>query len=358
MDTSSLREYLQYVLNILIALSIGFALGALLIMWGGYDPVLAYTGLFETSLNLADPYYIAMTLSYATPLLLTGLTFAISARAGVFNIGAEGQVFMGGLGAIIVASMNLPDPLYLPLALILGAILGALWGIIAGLLKALRNINEVVATIMLNWIAFWIVEYARVYAYYNPLRPEKTISMPKPGRLPLLIRGTELSMSLIISIVVVILVYGLLWYTRLGYDIRVTGHSLKAAKYSGINPVLQVLYVFLIGGLLSGLAGALEICGRPPEYAITTGASNLVGLGFSGITVSLLGLNHPLLIIPASIIIGALTAGSRGMQIKANVPLEMVRAVQGLIVISLAIPTATYLIRKWRLRKELRGELG
>ncbi|MCY0868560.1 MAG: ABC transporter permease [Desulfurococcus sp.] len=354
--STALKENIPLLLNTLIALAVGFLIGAVLMALGGYNPFIAYASLFQTSLNLGDPYYTAMTLSYATPLMLTGLTFAVSMRAGIFNIGAEGQVYMGALGAVIVASMSLPGYLYLPLAVILGSALGALWGLIAGVLKAWRNINEVVSTIMLNWIAFWIVEYARVYVYYNPKSPDKTISMPPEGRLPLLFKGTELSFSLIIALIAVILTFIVLWYTRLGYSIRVSGYSLRSARYAGIDPRLQILYVFVIGGVLSGLAGVLEIAGRPPEYAITTGASNIVGLGFSGITVALLGWNHPILIILSSVIIGMLTAGSRGMQITANVPLEMVKAVQGIIVISLAVPIASYIVRRMRVKESLRGE--
>ncbi|MEM0099915.1 MAG: ABC transporter permease [Desulfurococcaceae archaeon] len=358
MSASVKLEYVSYIGNVLLALITGLAIGAIIISWGGYDPISAYRGLFETSLNIADPYYLAMTLSYATPLMLTAATFAISARAGVFNIGAEGQVFMGALGAVVVASLKLPDQLYLPMALLLGILMGALWGLIAGLFKVLRNVNEVVVTIMLNWIAYWIVEYARIYVYYDRYRPEKTISMPRSGVLPVLVPGSELSASFIIALIATIIIYLVLWRTRLGYSIRVVGIGLKTAKYAGINPGLTMLYVFIIGGMISGLAGALEICGRPPTYAITTGASNIAGLGFAGISVSLLGLNHPIFIIPASIIIGALNAGSRGMQIRAGVPLEMVKAVQGLIVIALAVPGFTYMLRKWRIRKALRGETG
>ncbi len=348
-------ESLLYLLNVIIAMLVGFLLGALLIAWGGYDPLLAYASLIDTSLNISDPYYIAMTLSFTTPIMLTALTFAIGVRAGLFNIGAEGQVYMGALGAIIVASLKLPDALYLPLAILLGSLMGGLWGLIAGFFKALRNVNEVVTTIMLNWIAFWIVEYARVYVYFNPLRAEKTISMPPPGRLPLIVPGSELSVSYVIALTAVVIMYFIIWKTRLGYNIRVTGISYHAAKYSGANPTLAMLYAFLLGGLMSGLAGVLEICGRPPEYAITTGASNLVGLGFDGIAVSLIGLNHPLLIIPASIVIGMLSAGSRGMQIRAGVPLELVKGVQGLIIVSLAVPGFTYLLKRIRIKRSLRG---
>ncbi|WFO74841.1 ABC transporter permease [Desulfurococcaceae archaeon MEX13E-LK6-19] len=339
------REQIERLIEIIVAIIVGFVIAGIIMALGGYDPIKAYSAMFETSFSLEDPYYLAMTLSFATPLMLTALTFAVGVRAGLFNIGAEGQVYMGALGAIIVASMTLPGPLYFPLAFLLGMFLGSLWGLIAGVLKSFRKVNEVVTTIMLNWIAYWIVEYARVYVYADPERPEKTISMPEAARLPILVPGSELSLAFIIALGVVILVYYLLWHTVLGYEIRATGMNPNAARYGGIDPRLAMLSAFMIGGVTAGIAGVLEICGRPPTYAITTGLSNLMGLGFDGIAVSLIGANHPLAIIPAAIFIGALTSGSRGMQIVAGVPLEMVKAVQGIIIMALAVPGLVRLLK-------------
>lgn len=338
-----LREELGRLAEILIAVLVGFIIAGILMWLGGYDPIAAYIAMFEFSFS--DPYYLATTLSFAAPIMLTAITFAVGVRAGLFNIGAEGQLYMGALGAVIVASWALPGPLYLPLAIIVGSLMGAVWGLAAGLLKVYREVNEVVSTIMLNWIAFWVVEYARVYIYPNPIDASKTISMPPAGRLPILIKGTELSASLIVSLVFVGIAFYLLWYMVLGYEIRATGLNPSAARYGGINPKKAMLWAFIIGGIASGLAGVCEVAGRPPSYAITTGLSNLMGLGFDGITVSLLGANHPFGIIPAAIFIGALYSGARGMQIVTGVPLEMVKAVQGIIIIALAVPGIIRLIK-------------
>jgi len=340
-------DLLRYIAEIVLAVAIGFFIAGVLMYLGGFDPIKAYVALFTSAFSLTDPYYIAMTLSFATPVMLTGLTFAVGVRAGLFNIGAEGQVYMGALGAIIVASLSLPDQLYLPLILLVGIGLAVLWSLIAGVLKVWRGVNEVVTTIMLNWTAFWIVEYCRIYVYPDPLDASKTIKIPKPGRLPLLVPGTELSVALLVALVVVFAVYYLMWYTVLGYEIRATGLNPTAARYGGVNVKKSMLYAFLIGGVSAGLAGVTEVAGRPPSYAITTGLSNLIGLGFDGIAVSLIGANHPIGIIPASIFIGMLTAGSRGMQIAANVPLEMVKAVQGIIIVALAMPGLIRLVRRY-----------
>jgi len=346
-SSSMYGDLVRYIAEVVLAVAIGLVIAGVLMYLGGYDPIKAYIALFTSAFSLTDPYYTAMTLSFATPVMLTGLTFAIGVRASLFNIGAEGQVYMGALGAIIAASLALPDPLYLPLELLIGVSLAVLWSLIAGLLKVWRNVNEVVSTIMLNWTAFWIVEYSRIYVYPDPIDASKTIKIPEPGRLPLLVPGTELSVAFLIALAVVFALYYLLWFTVVGYEIRATGFNPSAARYGGVDVRKSMLYAFLIGGVVAGIAGVVEVAGRPPSYAITTGLSNLAGLGFDGIAVSLIGANHPLGIIPASIFIGMLTAGSRGMQIEAGVPLEMVKAVQGIIIIALAMPGLIRLLRRY-----------
>ncbi len=345
MERQKLVESLYRFAEILVALIAGFAISGVIMWMGGYDPIKAYKAMLGTSILTTDLYNLAMTLSFSAPIMFTAITFAVGVRAGVFNIGAEGQMYIGALGAVLVAAMSLPGPLYLPLAILLGSLLGALWGAIAGVLKAYKGVNEVVSTIMLNWIAFWVVEYTRVDLLPNPRDPSKTIEMPEPGRLPILLKGTELTASIVLAIVVTLLSYYLLWHTVLGYEIRATGMNPRAARYGGINPERAVLWSFIIGGIAAGLAGVCEIAGRPPHYAITTGLSNLFGYGFDGITVSLIGANHPLGIIPAAIFVGGLTAGARGMQIVAGVPLEMVKAVQGVIIIALAVPGLLRLLK-------------
>ncbi|WP_440059353.1 ABC transporter permease [Thermogladius sp. 4427co] len=339
---STSLEYIAYFSEIVLAIIIGLAVGAVVMWIGGYDPWQAYYQLFVPSLT--TPYGIYMTLSFATPIILTGLTFAIGVRAGLFNIGAEGQMYMGALGAVLYGAVSLPFFAYLPMEFLTGILLAVLWGFIAGWLKAYKGVNEVVSTIMLNWIAYWIVETMRVYVIPNPIDASKTVSVPPSGRLPLLIPNTELSVGYIIAVLAAVLMYFILWKTVIGYEIRVVGYNPTAARYAGINVRKVALYSFILGGVTSGLAGVCEVAGRPPSYAITTGLSNLVNLGFDGLTVSLVGANHPLGIILSSILIGAMKAGSRNMQIFAHVPLEMVQTVQGIIIIALSVPGVVRLI--------------
>ncbi len=333
---SGVFERIIPLADVLVAIAVGFIASGALMEVGGYNALEAFRSLFEYS--FLDTYYLSSTLSFAAPIMLTALTFAIGVRAGVFNIGAEGQLYLGALGAVLVAAFHLPGFLYFPLGLALGVGFAVASAAVAGILKAKRGVNEVVSTIMLNWIAFWIVEYMRTYQIADPHDPSKTIPVPPQARLPLLISGTELSAAIIIAVAFVAATYYILWHTVIGYEIRATGLNPDAARYAGIRVDRSILASFIVGGVAAGLAGFLEVTGRPPHYAITTGLSNLLGLGFDGITVSLMGLNHPLAIIPASIFVAALKVGARGMQIEAGVPLEMVKAVQGIIIISLAAP--------------------
>ncbi|BEP16903.1 ABC transporter permease [Pyrofollis japonicus] len=341
-----------------IALLVGLLVGAIIMYLSGYDAVEAYKSLF--GMSLFDSYGLTGTLSFTAPIMLTGITFAVGVRAGLFNIGAEGQLYMGALGAVLVAwlatyKIRLLDSVLGTLfAYTIGVVLALVWAYIAGILKVKRGVHEVVSTIMLNWIAFWIVEYFRVYVVYNPEDPSKTISVPTHARLPLLVPDTELSATIIVSILFSLFVYYLLWYTVTGYELRAAGLNPLAARYAGIKTEKAIMISFLVGGIASGLAGAGEVLGRPPHYAITTGLSNLYGLGFDGITVALIGANHPIGIIFAAILVGALKSGARYMQIYAGVPLEMVRVVEGVIIVALAVPGTLRMLREYlRRRREL-----
>ncbi len=349
--SSVLKEQLARLAEVVTAMAVGFLIGAIVMALSGYDPLEAYESMFYYAFG--DTYCISMTLSFATPLMLTAITFAVGVRAGLFNIGAEGQVYMGALGAILVASLGIDSPLGLVLALLVGVALGVVWGLIAGVLRVTRGVHEVVSTIMLNWTAFWLVEYMRIYVLPDPHDPSKTIPVPVHARLPLLVPGTELSLAFIFALAFTVATYFLLWHTVIGYELRATGLNPEAARYAGIDVSKAMLVAFIIGGASAGLAGVCEVAGRPPHYAITTGLSNLFGLGFDGIAVSLIGMNHLIAIIPASILVGALVAGMRGMQVVAGVPFELVRVVQGVIIVALATPGLVRMIRLWMLRRRV-----
>ncbi len=322
----------------IIAVAIGFLIGAIILLAFGYDPIKAYTALFEG--GLASTENIAATLHYSTPILLTALTFAIGSRTGIFNIGAESSFYFGAIAAI--AFTNIWGNLWF--GLLMGMVLGALWALPAALLKVYRGVHEVITTIMLNWIGWYFVTWLIVDPYANPSNPIKTIRVPESARLPT-IGDTILSWGFIIAVVVAILMYVLLWHTTLGFGMRASGYNQRAARYGGINPKAAIVWSFIIGGITSGLGGAMKIMSEFPGYAISQGGANISGFGFDGIGVSLVGRNHPLGIILSAIFFGMLKAGTSSMQ-QTGVPLEIVKVIQGIIIITVAVPGLYDLLKK------------
>jgi simple sugar transport system permease protein len=216
---------------------------------------------------------------------------------------------------------------------------------------------------MLNWIAWYLCLYLVATALVDPGRAEKTIAVAVGARLLPVLPGTDLTPAFALSLVAAVLVYWLLWYTALGYEMRAIGHNPEAAHYAGMRPRRTLFFAFACGGLAAGLAGATQVIGRPPTYALYGDLSNVANVGFDGIAVALVGSNHPLGAIIAAILMGALTTGARTMQIYAGVPLEMVRLVQGVIILALAVPELLRLFtllrpqrwRPWRQKGEADG---
>jgi ABC-type uncharacterized transport system permease subunit len=321
---------------------VGFAVGAVIILIFGYNPLAAYIALFRGAFG--SLYGFAESLANATPLILTGLTFAIGFRGGMFNIGAEGQLYLGALAAVAVSFLHLPPAVSFVVSLLFALLAGAVWSLPVALLKATRGVHEVISTIMLNWISRFLAFFLIAEVLVDPARAEKTISIAEGSRFALIIPGTSLSYGLVVSIVVAIILYVLIWRTVIGFNIRVLGHNERAAAYAGIVKWKIILFIFISGGVTSGLAGAVHVMGRPPTYAIFSGLPAVNGLGFEGLAVAMIGRNHPLGIIFAALFFGGLLAGGREMQVFAQVPLEIVHVVEGIVVLFLAIPELMHLV--------------
>jgi len=242
----------------------------------------------------------------------------------MFNIGAEGQLYVGALAAVTVGYFTLPSGLHVIAGIIFAMIAGAVWSLVPAILKITRGVSEVISTIMFNWIARFLAFYMVAFILVDPLRGEKTISIPLSARFPILVRGTDLSY----------------WHTTMGYEVRASGLNPAAARYGGIKSKRTMLMSFILGGVAAGLAGATIVMGNPPTYAVISGLPQLMNAGFDGMAVAMVGRNHPIGIIIAALFFGGLTAGGRVMQFYGSnpVPLEMVRIVMGAIVLAMSIP--------------------
>lgn len=346
------------ILNSILAGLVGLAGGAIIMAIWGYPPISAYQALFSA---VAGSFYgIGSTLAQATPLILTGLTFAIGVRGGLFNIGAEGQMFMGAVAAVAVSLVAMPPGIHILASIFAGMLAGALWSLPASALKISRGIHEVISTIMLNWIALYLGMYLIIDWLGDPQRAEKSISAAHTARLPHMMSGTSLTYALVVAVLFALIIYFVVWKTTLGFEVRVVGENPGAANYAGIDQSFTINSTFILGGMAAGLAGALQIIGHPPTFAIYADLSTVRNLGFDGIGVALIGRNHPIGVIFAAIFFAGLNVGARTMQITSGVPLEMVRIIQGVIIIALAAPELINLwsrlipgIRNWV--NELRG---
>ncbi|CAB4931240.1 unannotated protein [freshwater metagenome] len=307
----------------------------------------AYSAMFRGSVFnylLTEPAQqwrpLTETLKFAGPLILGGLGVGLAFRASLFNIGGRGQMLVaGGAAGYVGFQFDLPTVVHLPLALIVAMVAGALWGGIAGLLKARTGAHEVIVTIMLNYVAYYLLFYALTKEWLlktpgsvNPKSPpmKETAILPK-------VLGDQFNLHLgfIIALVAVGVAWWLLNRSTLGYRIRAVGENPHAARASGINVGMTYTIVMMIAGSLLGLAGANQVLGT-----VTSGVSLDLdaSIGFDAITVALLGRSKPLGILAAGILFGALKAGGFTMQASENISVDLVLVVQSLIVLFLAAP--------------------
>ncbi len=340
----ALRRLVKPIAESLFAILIGLLIGALLMWLYGYDVGAAYYWLFKGAFGSINS--MLESLSYAIPLMLTAITFLVGWKSGLFNIGAEGQLYMGAIGAAwIGGTIALPAGVHVAAATVVGMLFGVLWALPVIILK-LRGAHEVVTTIMLNWVAYALVGYLVIYHLAMPGAPFRTVEAMESARYPFLAAGTTLTAAIFVALAFCIAIYLLLWRTKLGYELRLAGDNPEAAKYAGISVRRVIFFNLIIGGLAAGLAGATQVLGRPPIWGVYETMGNLYMLGFTGIGVALIGRNHPIGAIFAAIFYGGLLHGGTDMQLYAGVMAEIVMAIQGIIVFALAVPELLPLIRK------------
>lgn len=330
---------LDYVIIPLCAGALGLVVGALILLALGANPLDAYaamlTGAFGSANALAD------TLVKAAPLLFVGLGTCIAYRAGVINIGGEGQIVMGALAATGVALSfpEWPGWLLVPVALVAGFCGGAFWSGIAGVLKSAFHVNEVLSTIMLNSIAGQFMSFLLTGALMDPTTLDNSIRIPQTQRLPLaadLMRlvPTRLHLGVGLAVVMAIAVYILLWRTTTGYRIRAVGLNPRAARYAGISVNRYQILAIVLSGALAGLAGASEVLGVTHRlFSDGSAIGFTANAGFNGIVAALFGSLHPLGTIPAALLFGGLLVGANQLQRTVQVPTAFVTTLDGLVVI-------------------------
>lgn len=330
----------------IVAIILGLITGAIVMLAGGYNPLVAYGSLFGKLIE--SPYDIGETIRAITPLIFTGLSVAFAFRTGLFNIGAEGQFVMGMLGATLIGvKLDLPWFIHAPLAMIGGAVFGGIWAGVVGYLKAKRGVNEVISSIMMNWIGLYLANYV-IGTWLSEKGQQKSNEVHESaswsiGWLSEAMDHARMHGGTIVALLCVAIFYILLWKTKQGYELRAVGLNPDAAHYAGMNVGRTVVKSMFIAGAFAGLGGAFEVLG---VFGFQTIASASPGYGFDGIAVSLLGGNTPIGILLAAILFGGLTYGSGGMSFEADVPTEVVRIVIGAIIFFIASHGIVRLIMK------------
>jgi len=305
--------------------------------------VTAFQDLYQGSFG--DPQTFSSTLVRVGPLILTGLSVAIAFRAGLFNIGAEGQLAVGAMTAAIISFTlsGLPGWLLVPLMLIGSMLAGAFWGGIVGILKAWRGAHEVVTTIMLNWIAFYVTDYLiTVAVFYNQTLGTFLPKIATPD-------AYRVDMGIFISLLALVIYWFITSRTAFGYEVRVIGQNPKAARYAGIPIKRNLFAVMALAGAFSGLAGALNVMGQFP-YHLIANTFSIDSTGFDAIGVALLGRTTAIGVFFGSLLFGGLRQGGTFMQADAGIPGDLVYIIQALVLFSIAaefLPTLQRSLPSW-----------
>lgn len=319
-----LRQVLLIILSVMLA--------SILIWITGYSPLAVFDGLVS---GLTKDF--GGTLRWTTPLILTGLAVAVAFKTGAWNLGVDGQLYMGALAAtaVALAGKSLPAIFLIPLVFISGIVAGTLWALLAGFLRTQYGANDVVTTLLLSYVAFHFSDYM----IHGPMKSgeygpaESSNIIPKSVWLPKLMEDSSVTIGLIIAVLLAIVLYIVIYRSTLGYEFKLVGTNVWFSSYGGIKVKSIYLKGMAISGAISGLAGVIEILGIHHRFPIRFSS----GLGFDGIVVSLLAGNNPLGTLLSGLFFGALRNGSYNIERLTDVPRAMVIVVQAIIVIMVGI---------------------
>lgn len=345
----------------LVSVALAMAIGSIIIVATGYDPVLAFQGLFQGAFG--GPTQIGWTIMRSTPLMFTGLAVAFGFRANLFNIGAEGQLVLGAFAAAWLGLLlsGLPSVISVPLIVIGAALFGAAWALIPALLKAKVGAHEVITTMMFSWIGLYLTSWLvsgplkdKGGIPQTPVLPESvwlvTLDKVIPGLPPV-----SAHIGFLLAVLLAVLVSWVLQSTTLGYEVRAVGFNPTAAENGGISIARTTVYALCISGALAGLAGASEVLGVQHRMYDQVSAGS--GFGFTGIAVALLAKNNPIAVIFAALLFGALSAGAGTMQLVADVPQKIITIIQALIIFFVGAETIItwFIKRRQKLALEKKG---
>ncbi len=339
------KSFLQQGFRLVITFLLALAIGALILVATGQNPINAYQlilqGAFGTRTNIMG------TLMVSTPLILTGLACAVAFRASIFNVGIPGSLYLGAFAAAWTGFTftSLPGPIIILLAFLLAGVAGGGWGFIPGYLKARFEVNEIVTTLMLNNVAILLTSYLVNYHFLPPGTANSvSYEIDPSAQLPTFTRSSQLNLTIVIALVAVVLVYLMFYRTTLGYEIRTVGDSKQFSRASGINVSRLIVMAMVISGFIGGIAGAGQVLGV--HYRFIAGFSP--GYGFTGITVTLLAQHNPFGVLVAALLFGVLQNGGSYVQFFSSIPLDLVDIVQGIVIMLVTAQfSLDWLFHRW-----------
>ncbi len=349
------RSIFETMLTPFLAVFTALVLGALIILAAGGDPIAAYRGLYEGAFGSKDA--LSETTVWATPYIFAGLAVALAFKGGLFNIGAEGQLALGAVASawvgygLIERGIELPALIHLPLTIGAGMLAGAIWGAIPGWLKARTGGHEVINTIMMNYIALNVTSFLLNGPMKdpNPLNVvARTPKIAETARIPQVLPGLRFHWGFPLALLAAGGVWWFLQKTTWGFEIRTTGANPDAAQYAGISVTRIIVLAMTLSGVLAGLAGAIEVTGL--NYRHELGFS--VGYGFDAIAIALLGKTHPLGVILAALLWGAMRNGATRMQFLTQIPVDVISVIQALILLLVAADAIIRWLYRIRAKEE------
>lgn len=339
----------------IVSIFLGFIIGAGVLWISGFNPIEAYKIMIKGVFS--RPSYIAWTIVRATPIIITGLSVAFAFRTGLFNIGAEGQFIIGAIVAALVGYVvKLPAIIHIPLVFLSAVIAAGLWGGIAGYLKAKFGVNEVISTIMLNWIALYLNNYIVRLEQFKRASSQRTHEIQETASITILehwkktAEGREfmanseffgdflrapVNWGFLVAIILAIIIWYVLNKTTLGYELKAVGYNQHAAEYGGINVSKSMFRSMVIAGALAGAAGALHVMGISKSIA---SLSAMEGYGFDGMAVALIGGNTSLGAVLAGLLFSSIQYGGGKIQPALGAPSEVINIMIGTIVFFIAMP--------------------
>lgn len=343
---------LQKIIGILIPILAAFILGGVMIASIGENPLLTYRVMIEKSLfNISG---ILKTLHFASPLILTGLAIAITFKANIFNMGVEGAAVLGGFFAGVVGFSlhGLPSFLHILLCLLTGIAVGMLYTLVPALLKAYFKVDEMVVTLMLNYVVVELVKYLAQGVFRDPSSGYVSTYAISESAMFKKFSGTDITAFFFISILIFMILYIVFKKTKLGYEITAIGKNPEFAEAMGMKVSTNIIKIMLISGALSGLAGAGYLMSEKYRFALDF--SGNPGLGWDGMLIALLGSHNPIGVLIAAIFYAALKTGSEYIGIYTNVPKDIVAIIQGLLILFLS---AKFIFDRFNLSGMIKSKL-